>query len=304
MSGLIFLGTPAAALPSLEIVHATGDLALVVTMPDRPRGRSGQPQAPPVKVRADTLGVPVAQPASRSELDAAVGRAGPLDLAVVVAYGRIISQSAFTAPAHGMVNVHFSLLPKWRGAAPVERALLAGDVTTGVSLMAITAGLDTGDVYDQWITAIGHDETAGELTERLALGGAELLAARLEELRVGELNAEPQSEAGATYAPRIETDEARIEVGAQAEAILLKVRAFNPRPGAFARYQGGRFKVWRARSSQAELAPGHLELIDAELVMGTGTHAVVLTEVQPAGSRRMGGAAWARGRHDGIGSLE
>ncbi|MDH3500541.1 MAG: methionyl-tRNA formyltransferase [Acidimicrobiia bacterium] len=303
MSGIVFLGTPDAAIPTLDIIHASGDLALVVTMPDRPRGRSRTPQPPPVKVRAVELGVPVSQPESRGELDEAIREAGDVDLGVVVAYGRIISETAFGSPDRGMVNVHFSLLPRWRGAAPVERAILAGDTVTGVSLMEISAGLDAGSVFDQWVTGIGESETAGELTSRLARAGAELLDSRLGELRAGAIASHPQPETGTTYASRIEADEARLDLTLHNDALLAAIRAFNPRPGAFADLGGDRFKVWRAAADAAVLEPGELRVVGEQLLVGTGSGALVLIEVQAAGAKRMPGLVWARGRQGDPGRL-
>ena len=303
MSGLVFLGTPAAAVPVLDRVAATGDLRLVITMPDRPRGRSKTPKPPPVKEWALQRGVPVAQPADRAELVATFEQLEDVELGIVVAYGRIIPPAAFELPQHGLVNVHFSLLPRWRGAAPVERAMLAGDLVTGVSLMAIEAGLDTGSVYAVWATSIGRGETAGELTARLAMGGAELLGHHLDQLRTGSLAGAPQAADRATHAAKLTVEEARLDLHEPADAVLRRIHAFNPRPGAHCTLGGERFKIWTARLASASLAPGVLDFDGTRLVVGTATEALELTEVQPAGSRRMEGAAWARGRSDALGQL-
>jgi methionyl-tRNA formyltransferase len=307
VSGLVFLGTPAGALPSLDAVHATGDLRLVITMPDRPRGRSRRPQPPPVKARAEELGVPVAQPASKAELEMVLGAVGGLELGVVVAYGMIISPAALEIPRLGLVNVHLSLLPRWRGAAPVERAILAGDTVTGVTLMQLDEGLDTGPVLARWRTSIGADESGGALTERLAVAGAELLAASLAAIRAGELVPEPQPETGATYARMISTGEAALDPSADAGELERGIRAFNPRPGAFFLRADERFKVHQSSIAQPpypELAPGELQQTERDrLLMGTGSIPLDLIEVQAAGSRRMPGAAWARGQQGDLGSL-
>ena len=304
MSGLVFFGTPEAALPCLEAVDRRSDIRLVVTMPDRPRGRRGTPQPSPVKERALELGLAVAQPGSRAELERALETAGPFDIGVLVAYGLIITKAALEAPKHGIVNVHFSLLPRWRGAAPVERAIEAGDTVTGTSLMLIEEGLDTGPVYDSWATGIGQEETAGELTDRLATGGAELLDVRLGELIAGSIAPTPQPREGVCYADRIVPDDARISAAWSAESLLAKIRAYNPRPGAFASVDGVRFKVWRARRAEGSISPGTLIPAETALLMGTSTEPIELVEVQSAGGSRVSGVDWARGHRGDTWRLE
>jgi methionyl-tRNA formyltransferase len=292
----VFFGTPAAALPSLGALLELAHVSLVVTRPDRPRGRSGRPQPSPVKQMALRAGLPVSQPAKAAELAGRLAEEHP-DLGVVVAYGQILPPDILALPAHGLLNVHFSGLPRWRGAAPVERAILAGDPQTGVSLMVMEEGLDTGPVVARATTPIFPEETAGELTERLARMGAAVLRRSLSPYLAGELTPEPQDETRAIHAPKITVDEAHIDPSAGAQAVLRAVRAFNPRPGAWGLVEGARFKVWRARASVAEgVRVGDIEWRDGQLLLGTADRPVELTEVQPAGRSRMSGRSWAQGR--------
>lgn len=204
MARVAFLGTPQAATPTLEALADTHDVVLAVTQPDRPKGRSKRPQPPPVKNVAGRLGIPLSQPRNRGEIEAALGEAGPLDLAVVVAYGRILTPVALGIPAHGILNVHFSLLPRWRGAAPVARALMAGDAMTGVTIMKLDEGLDTGPILTAQAVDIADGENAGHLTDRLAEVGARLLVDSVDGYLSGEIQPLPQSDDGVTYAAKIE----------------------------------------------------------------------------------------------------
>lgn len=292
----VFFGTPAAALPSLAALVEVAHVSLVVTRPDRPRGRSGRPQPSPVKQMALRISLPVAQPIKAAELAGRLAEERP-DLGVVVAYGQILPPDILALPAHGLLNVHFSELPRWRGAAPVERAVLAGDPQTGVALMVMEEELDTGPVVARATTPIFPDETAGELTERLARMGAAVLRRSLSPYLAGELTPEPQDQTQATHAPKVTVDEAHIDPSAGAETVLRVVRAFNPRPGAWGLVEGARFKVWGARASPAEgIGVGEIEWRDGQLLMGTADRPVELTEVQPAGRSRMFGRSWAQGR--------
>ena len=194
-----------------------------------------------------------------------------------------------------MLNLHFSLLPRWRGAAPVQRAMLAGDNTTGVTLMQMDAGLDTGAVLDSWTTSIGSDETAGELSRRLAAGAADLLEARLEAVLAGRLAPRPQDGRLATAAPRLSTSEAELDFDRPACEIVRAIRAFSPRPGAYTTWRGTRFKIHRAREVPGCRAPGTLAADRSGVRVGTGRGCVDLEVVQPAGSRSMEAAQWLRG---------
>lgn len=289
-----FLGTPVWAVPSLEALARRADIRLVVTPPDRRRGRGRVVAAPPVKVKALDLGLPIHQPATRRELDAVVA-AADLDVVVVVAYRMIVPPETLDRPRRGMLNLHFSLLPRWRGAAPVQRAMLAGDTTTGVTLMQMDAGLDTGAVLDSWVTSIGSDETAGELSRRLAAGAAELVEARLEAALAGRLAPRPQDGRLATAAPRFATAEAELDFEKPASEVVRAIRAFSPRPGAYTTWRGRRFKIHRGREVSGEQAPGTLVADRSGVRVGTGRGCVDLQVVQPAGARSIEVARWLRG---------
>lgn len=289
-----FLGTSRVALPALEALTDMSDLRMVVTRPDRPRGRGRLPSMPAVKQRALQLDLDVHQPATSGQLDAAIASA-VLDVAVVVAYGVRIPPQTLARPPAGMLNLHFSLLPRWRGAAPVERAILAGDPTTGVTLMQMEEGLDTGGVLSGWATSIGSDETAGELSARLAVAAAELLGEALLPAVAGQLVPVPQDERLVTLAPRLSKQETRLDFSMPAEEVVRTVRAFSPRPGAYTTWRDQRFKILRAREVRGKLDPGRLDAAGAGVRVGTGGGCLELLLVQPAGSRQMGADDWIRG---------
>ncbi len=288
-----FFGTPAAAVPSLEALHEHTDVRLVVTRPDKPRGRSGRPQPPAVKQAATEWGLAVSQPEKAIEI---ADELSGIDLAVVVAYGQILPESLLTVPRRGFVNVHFSLLPRWRGAAPVARAILAGDSTTGVTLMQLDAGMDTGDIITAKATPIEQTDTAGSLTERLAFEGAALLADHLPAVLAGTAAPAPQGE-GATKAQKVTPDEARLDFTTQTrDHVDRMVRAFNPKPGAWGLVDTDRFKVWEtAIVDREELQPGELAVVEEQLLVGCRDGDLALLSVQPAGAARMSGLAWANG---------
>ena len=292
----MFFGTPEWAVPSLQaLVSAGADVPLVVTNPDRPAGRKLELQPPPVKQAALEAGLEVAHPdkARAPELHERLTALDP-DVATVVAYGKILPGSLLAIPRRGFVNLHFSLLPAYRGAAPVQRALMDGATTTGVTIMVLTEGMDEGPILDAAETPVGADETAGELGERLARSGADLLVDTLERYVAGTLVAREQDHEIATYAPKVTPDEARIDWAMTAAQIHNHVRALNPAPGAWTTFRGARIKVLAVRSAAGEAPPGLL-LDGDDLVVGTGAGALALTEVQQAGKRRMSGAELARG---------
>ncbi|HEX5631029.1 MAG TPA: methionyl-tRNA formyltransferase [Acidimicrobiia bacterium] len=289
-----FLGTPAEAVPILGALEECATVAVVITRPDKPRGRSGQPIAPEVKQAAVARGLRVEQPPRAADITALVAGC---DVAVVAAYGRIIPEAALLTPAAGFINVHFSLLPRWRGASPVVRAILAGDPITGVTVMRMDAGLDTGPTYTRVETPIDSEETAGELTMRLSRLGANLLAARLGEIVAGTVPATPQPEEGVTAAGKVSVDEAHLDPHRhRREAVLRAVRAFNPRPGAWAMLEGERFKVWRARPGEGECQLGEARLVAGLVLLGTVDGPVELVVVQPSGKGEMAATAWMNGR--------
>jgi methionyl-tRNA formyltransferase len=288
---LVFLGSPADALPSLQALHDAGhDIALVVTQPDRRRGRGSGLEPSPVKRLAADLGLPVVTPGRCIEaLDDIAGSGATLG--VVVAFGQLIPPAVLDALPLGYVNVHFSLLPRWRGAAPVERAMMAGDTETGVCLMRLEAGLDTGPVYAVERVAIDPTETAGELRARLVTLGTGLLVSRLED--IPKMDPVPQ-EGEPTYAAKLTTEEFQLDLDAPAGELARLVRAGNPRPGAWTTAGGRRLKVLRARAvpAPADAAPGALV---GPARVATGDGILVLEEVQPETKGVMAGAAWAAG---------
>lgn len=297
----VFLGTPPAAVPSLHVVAGTTDLQLVITRPDQPRGRSGRPVASAVKEAAGSI--PVAQPSGREELEEILN-ALEFEVGVVTAFGMILSSTSLAQASRGFLNVHFSLLPRWRGAAPVQRAILAGDDATGVTIIEMDEGLDTGPIVASRWVAIEADESAGRLTDRLALLGADLLAAHLPGYAAGREMPIPQHREGVTYASRVAVDEALLDPVAPSMVLLRAVRAFSPRPGARFRRGDETLKVWRAGPTDAASLPaGELKLVDRQLLLGTADQPIELQEVQPPGGRRMAGEAWARGRLPDLGRL-
>lgn len=293
----VFFGTPAEAIPALTALADLAEVVLVTTRPDRPRGRSGKPRPPAVKQAAAARGLPVSQPEHAVHDLERLQWLAP-DVAVVVAYGQLLPPALLTVPRAGFLNVHFSLLPRWRGASPVVRTLLAGDPVTGVTLMMVDEGLDTGPVVAMEPTAVRPGETAGELTTRLAALGASMLAAYLPAFVAGEITPRAQPAEGATAAARVRVEEAFIDpVRHRREAVLRAVRAFDPKPGAWTVLDGKRLKLWRARAVEAsEPGPGVAAELGGAILLGTADGPVELVEVQPAGRGRMEAAAWMRGR--------
>lgn len=296
-----FFGTPAAAIPALCSLADAATVATVVTRPDRPRGRSGRPGPSAVKRAAQEFGFPVLAPERAEEaLDAVAG----CDVAVVVAYGQILPERLLAAVPAGFVNVHFSLLPRWRGAAPVAHAILAGDDATGVSLMRLDAGLDTGPVFDQVRIPLRGNERRGPLTARLAAVGAELLGRTLAPIVSGAAVARRQDGAAATSAPKLRVADARLDPATGTEAVYRRVRAFHPAPGAWGMVEGRRFKVLDAAPLPDVAAPGRLASHEGRLLLGTGEGALELVTVQPEGRRPMSGSDWLAGRRGTSATLE
>lgn len=298
-----FLGTPSAAVPSLAALIDVADVDVVVTRPDSAKGRTGKPTPPPVKLAAMEWGLPVVQPESRGELDRLLQDA-PIDVGVVVAYGRILSPAALASAPAGFVNVHFSLLPRWRGAAPVERAILAGDDSTGVSLMQLDEGLDTGPVIAAVETPIAPDETGGSLTGRLAYLGGMLIDDAMSELLAGRLDSAPQLRTGVTIAKALDRSEGGIEASWTATYAERAIRAFNPRPGAWFSIEGTRCRVHRASFSNEAVTPGAIAPFNGVAVLGLDGGSLALELVQPAGKGTMTGTAWLNGRRGAGGHID
>lgn len=297
----VFMGSPEFAVPSLEAVASTCELLLAVTQPDKPAGRGRKLAPPAVKAAAANLGVPVIQPTKVRDgsLAAALERLAP-DVIVVTAYGRILPRAILDIPRHGCINVHASLLPRWRGAAPIQRAVLAGDRETGVAIMRMEEGLDTGPVYRMTSTPIGPEETSGELFARLAPLGGALLAEFLRALP-DVPPPTPQDETRATLAPILRKEEGLVDWSCSWEHVLNHVRGMDPWPAAFTGREGAPIKLYRAGASplpRPEAArPGEVLAVDrAGLHVACGAGVVRIAEVQAAGARRMPAQAYAAGK--------
>jgi methionyl-tRNA formyltransferase len=296
---LVFLGTPAFAVPTLEALAAKHDVVSVVTQPDRPKGRGQELSASPVKQAAQRLGVPVYQPERirRPEAQAHLASLSP-EIMVVVGYGQIIPQSVIDIAARGIVNVHASLLPKYRGAAPIQWAIANGETRTGVTTMQINAALDAGDILLARETQIGPEETAIELGERLAAMGAELLLETLGGLERGAITPRRQDDAQASFAPILKKEDGAISWAEAASEIHNRVRGLLPWPGAYTQFRGHLLHVWRARlgEERTALAPGHV-LAGAGFRVACGFGSVLqLVEVQMEGRKRMSADAFANGQ--------
>ena len=304
---IVFLGTPDVAVPSLQALLDADDVDVVavITNPDRPKGRSRTPQPPPVKVTAEAAGVPVWQPTRPREVLEDLRALAP-DACAVVAYGALLPADVLDAGGAGFVNLHFSLLPRWRGAAPVQHALRAGDRTTGVTTFVLDEGMDTGDVLRREEVAIDPDEDAGTLLDRLAELGAPVLLDSLRDL-VGGATPTPQPAEGSTLAPKITGDDTRLDWDVPAQQLVDLVRSASPAPGTHTTLDGGRFKVYAARPVDrpdgTDGDPGELVALDADgPVVACGQGHVQLLVVQPEGKPRMDATAWANGYRPELGT--
>lgn len=303
---LVFLGTPAFAVPTLERTVAAGhEVVAVVTQPDRPRGRGQQPAAPPVKEAALRLGLPVYQP-ERVRRPEAVEylRALGVDAMVVVGYGQIIPQSVIDLAPLGIINVHASLLPKYRGAGPIQWAIVNGETRTGVTTMRINAGLDTGDMLLKAETEIGPDETAVELGRRLAAMGADLLVETLARLAAGTIAPEPQDDARATFAPLLKKEDGRIAWSASAASIHNRVRGLQPWPGAFTTFRGQTLHVWKSRALRAGVQAQAGRVMSLRpLVVSCGDGELEILEVQLEGRKRVNASDFVNGQRLAAGEV-
>jgi methionyl-tRNA formyltransferase len=305
---LVFAGTPEVAVPALEALLASGrhEVAAVVTRPDAPAGRGRRLVASPVAQHAAEEGIEILRPDRPRDPEFLERlRAIAPDCCPVVAYGALLPKSALEIPGQGWVNLHFSLLPAWRGAAPVQHALLAGDEITGAATFQIEEGLDSGPVYGVVTEEIRARDTSGDLLTRLAFAGAGLLSATMDGIEDGSLTAFPQPAEGVTLAPKIGVEDARVDWRAPALRVDRVVRACSPAPGAWTLFRGERLKL-----RQLAPAPGHTGLAPGALVadkqrvhVGTGSHAVELQWVQPQGRKPMNAADWARGVRAAPGEL-
>jgi len=296
---IVFAGTPAFAVPALDALVAAGhELVAVLTQPDRPAGRSLAPTTSAVKQCARRHAIEVVQPTSLKAPDAqAKLRSLRPEVLVVVAYGLILPQAVLDIPPHGGLNIHASLLPRWRGAAPIQRALLAGDRETGISIMQMDAGLDTGPVLLRAAVPISPQETAGTLHDKLAQLGAVLVVKALGGVAHGTLSAIAQTDTGVTYAHKIEKAEARIDWALEARIVERQIRAFNPTPGAIARLRGKEIKVWRATAIEAAGAAAGvvLQVDGGGVTVACAQGALRLEELQRAGGKRLPAVEFLRG---------
>jgi methionyl-tRNA formyltransferase len=297
---LVFAGTPEVAVPALDALIASDrhEVAAVVTRPDAPAGRGRRLVASPVAERAEEAGIEVLKPVRPRDEDflARLREIAP-DCCPVVAYGALLPKVALDVPARGWVNLHFSLLPAWRGAAPVQHAVMAGDEVTGASTFLIEEGLDSGPVYGVLTEEVRPTDTSGDLLTRLAFAGAGLLAATMDGIEDGTLHAVPQPAEGVTLAPKISVEDAQVQWSAPALRVDRVVRGCTPAPGAWTLFRGERLKLIQAVPvlDRTDLAPGELSVGKNNVYAGTGSHAVELLWVQPQGKKPMRAADWARG---------
>jgi methionyl-tRNA formyltransferase len=290
---LIYLGTPAFAVPTLEAIVRDGhDVIGVFTQPDRPRGRGQKDAMPPVKEAALRLGLRVFQPERiRTVENVESLRTMAPDVMVAVGYGQILPQSILDIPPRGIINVHASLLPKYRGAAPIQWAIARGEAVTGVTTMKIDSGLDTGDMLLKWETPIGDGENAIEVADRLAVAGAELLVRTLGE----PVTPVPQDPTRATYAPILKREDGKADWSLSAQEILNRIRGFQPWPGYYGFLRGQRFHIWKARVGGEIIPPGALRTRGKALYAGCSEGSIELLEVQLEGKKRMAASAFLNG---------
>ncbi|AZN42074.1 methionyl-tRNA formyltransferase [Paenibacillus albus] len=298
---IVFMGTPEFAVPSLEAILEEGHtVELVVTQPDRPKGRKKTLTPPPVKDAALLRGLPVAQPERLRKSDTVdqIAAIKP-DLIVTAAYGQILPKAVLDIPRLGCINVHGSLLPKYRGGAPIQRSIINGETVTGVTIMYMAEGLDTGDMISVVEVPITEEDTSGTLFEKLTIAGAQLLRETLPSIEAGTVQAVPQNHDEASYSPNLTREDERIDWSRPARAIYNQVRGLSPMAGGFTIWNSEPFKVWGCKpviQSQSKAEPGTvLETTDAGILVQTGEDALLLTVIQPAGKKAMNAVEWLKG---------
>ena len=302
MTRIVFMGSPEFAVPTLQaLVGKSGDtdrpcdVVGVVTQPDRPSGRGRELKAPPVKKLAVDLGLTAIQQKLRSPEAMDQMRSWAPDLIVVAAFGQILRPDVLMLPPRGCINVHASLLPRWRGAAPIQAALMAGDAETGVTIMKMDQGVDTGGAISQRAIPIEVEDTGGMLVDKLSLLGAELLSETLPRYLSGELTLQAQDDSKATFAPMLKKEDGRLDFTRPADELARRVRAFNPRPGAFFEWNGEILKVHLAHAEMGKAVVGQRLPYEGRPAVGSGSGVLILDEVQPAGKKSMSGKAFLAG---------
>lgn len=303
MAKIVFMGTPDFAVPSLKRLLESHDLAGVVTQPDRPAGRKRRLRASPIKRLALAAGIPLIQP-QRVREEAAIEalRAWDADVHVVAAYGQILPQALIDLPRHGTVNVHASLLPRWRGAAPIQAAIRAGDKESGVTIMLVDAGLDTGPLMAKRAAPLAADETGGSLHDKLSLLGAELLVETLPRYLSGELEPRAQDDSLATYAPRIKKADGVINWTCSAAAIERLARAFTPWPRAYTNWAGAQLRILAGRRGEGSAEPGRVIEVDGDIAIGAGDGLYFPTTLQLAGKQALDIADFVNGYRNFVGA--
>ncbi|SDW84938.1 methionyl-tRNA formyltransferase [Arthrobacter sp. yr096] len=294
---VLFAGTPAVAVPSLDALLKAGfDVVAVLTRPDAPLGRKRVMTPSPVAARAGELGIDVIRAAKvDADTTARIAEFAP-DVAAIVAYGGIVPRAALGVPTYGWVNLHFSLLPAWRGAAPVQRSIIAGDDVTGAATFQLEEGLDTGPVFGTLTETVRPEDTAGDLLERLSISGAVLLSQTLSAIDAGQAAPQPQT-GEVSLAPKLTLEDGRMDWQQPALALNRRARGVTPEPGAWTTLEGQRIKLEpvELRPEVKDLAPGTIRIDGKSVLVGTGSHAVELGRIQPAGKKMMSSADWARG---------
>ena len=307
MSKIVFMGTPDFSVPGLKALIETQNVVGVVTQPDRPAGRGRQLKPSPVKVAAEAAGIPVYQPKSlRKKAAADPLREWNPDVIIVAAFGQILRPHVLDLPPHGCLNIHASLLPRWRGASPIQHAIMSGDAETGVCLMQMDVGLDTGPVFTCRATPISNDDTASTLHDRLAEIGADLIRNSLDDILAGKLTAQPQDDDNFTYAPMISKEDGRLDWTKTAAELDRQIRAMTPWPGAFTTWQGNVVKILKATPSAktTRALPGFVlyEADERQTFVATGSGSLILETIQLAGKKAMSAADFVRGRTEFAGS--
>ncbi len=294
---VVFVGTSEFGIPALEAIHGKFEIPLVISQPDRPRARGRKVLPTPIKEKATSLGIEVITPEKIAEARGRIEEVAP-EVLLVVSYGQLIPKEILEIPSAGALNIHPSLLPRYRGAAPIQRAIMAGEEETGVTIMWMNERLDAGDIFLQERVEIGPEETYGELHDRLAKVSAELIVKALDMLEKGEIIRIPQREEEATYAKPISKEETEIDWSRPAREVHNLVRALSPKPGARATISGQRFKIYRARPSEGEGTPGEVVVKDVKkgiLKVACGDGCLEILEIQPEGKRVMDAASFLRG---------